>query len=256
MPDLVGGDPIDPEALAAMLEQVWRDKGLPPGLINPEVTRAFAEKLWGAVVEGYGTDLPGVDFDTPDHTMLAKLQENVWHFSGAKNYQQLKELSAALIGPDGKLRSRNDFIQEALKINDTQIKQYLSAEYDLAVIGGQMAAKWVRIEANRETFPLLEFDVVLDSRTTTICRPLAGVIVPYDSPFVKKYYPPNHYNCRTTVRQLRSGVVTKKPQAPDVPKMFRTNIAQQGLVFPKDHPYFKDIPASVLKKASALKKAE
>jgi hypothetical protein len=256
LPDLGGDEDIDriASSLANMVADIWKQKGLTPGLINPEVTRIFASKLWKGTTKGYGFDLSNsIDYDTPDYNMLSALKKHVWHFSGAKNYQQLRELSASLLDDDGKLRSKSSFYEAALKINNTQLR-YLRAEYELAVSGGQMAGKWVDIERDKETLPLLQFDAVLDSQTTGLCRSLDGVILPVEHAFWKQYYPPNHHGCRSTVRQLASGVVTPETAIPtaDIPKMFQTNLGQQHLIFPKDHPYFNGAPKKIYEQAIKL----
>lgn len=239
--------------MAAMVQQVWKDKGMPSGLINKEVTSEFAKRLWGGVKDGYGNaankfDAGKIDYDSPDDKMLRALQKNVWQFSAAKNYTQLRELSNALIGDDKKLRTFNQFKEAALKINEEYIHKGLRAEYNLAVAGGQMAGKWVDIQNNAATLPYLEFDAVMDGRTTDICRPLNGVLLPINHSFWQTYYPPNHWGCRSTVRQRASGKVTPEHEIPnaDLKPMFQTNMATSGLVFPSAHPFFKDIPKDVL----------
>jgi SPP1 gp7 family putative phage head morphogenesis protein len=47
-------------------------------------------------------------------------------------------------------------------------------------------------------------DVVLDSRTSAICRSLSGRIYRYDDP--RRRVPPFHLNCRTTMRPLLSDI--------------------------------------------------
>lgn len=235
-----------------MLNQIWTDKGMPPGLVNKKVIILLAEKLWKGAIDGYGNNFGSLDADTPDWNMLLSLQKNVWHFSAAKNYTQLRELSNALIGDDGKLRTESQFRAAAFKINDVQIKQHLSAEYDLAMKGSQMAGKWVDIEADKETLPLLEFDAVVDGRTTELCLSLNGTVLPIDDPFWNIYYPPNHFNCRSGVRQLSSGVITKNVPSADIPTMFQTNLAKEGLIYPPEHPYFIDLPHDVIKQADKL----
>lgn len=229
-----------------MVDGIWKDKGFAPGTINPEVTGAFSKVLWKAVGQGYGKDLLSIDYDTPDFNMLAALKKNVWQFSSAKNYTQMRQLSDALLDNYGKLRTFEQFKEAAFAINQDHIGRYLKAEYELAVAGSQMAGKWVEIEANKKILPLIQFDAVIDSQTTDLCKSLDGVTVPVDHPYVKKYYPPNHWGCRLTVRQLASGVVTKNLPHPEIPEMFRTNLGQQGLVFPKGHPYFIGTPGDVV----------
>lgn len=56
--------------------------------------------------------------------------------------------------------------------------------------------------AVRESFPIWAFDVIDDQATSDICRPLLGKAYPADHPIWQTLYPPNHYNCRTTVVAL------------------------------------------------------
>jgi len=98
----------------------------------------------------------------------------------------------------------------------------------------------------------LQFDAVLDDRTTELCKSLDGVIRPVDDAFCDQYYPQNHFNCRSDVRQLRDGNITPIDQIayPELPKMFLTNVAKQGLVFPPESLYYIGIPEHILKNAS------
>lgn len=229
-----------------MVNQVWKDKGLPKGLINKEVTTAFAKKLYSGVETGFGKSLSQLDYDTPDFNMLKSLQENTWQFAAAKNYTQLRELSNALLDENGKLRSFNDFKTVANSINDKHIGRYLKAEYEHAVSSSQMASKWVDIEKNKPK--LLEFDAVLDAGTSQICSNLNGTRLPYTHQFWSRYYPPNHFGCRSTVRELYSGVATEESKIPTakIQELFQTNLAKDGLVYPKGHSYYKDMPADVM----------
>jgi len=238
-------DGID-DALRLLLIELYHTSGT-DGTLNQVITKYFADKLWKGVTEGFGSDIGSLDYDTPDYNMLTKLKENVWHFSAAKNYAQLRELSDALLDGEGQLRTFEQFLDAAKPINERYMKTWLKTEYELAVAGGQMAGKWIDIEKNAETFPLIQFDVVMDNRTSDICRPLDRVIVPIDHPMVKRFYPPNHFGCRTTVRQLRTGKITPDDKiiTPEIPAMFRTNLGQRGLIFPPGHAYFEGLPDSV-----------
>lgn len=237
-----------------MVQDIWKRKGMPE-TINKPVTAAFAKELWSGVVEGFGKDLPGIDYETPHALMLQNLQQSVYHFSAAKNYQQLKSLTQALVGDDNKLRTYSQFKKQAFAINDQHVNQWLKTEYDTAVAGGQMASKWTAIESSKDTLPMLEFDAVMDKRTTELCASLHGVIRPVDDPFWRQYYPPNHFGCRSTVRQrsgVRSTPIDKIEYPEKMPEMFKTNLAQRGLAFPPGHPYFKGLPDEVLIQATKL----
>lgn len=234
-----------------MAEQVWNKKGLPKP--NKNITALYARHLSKAVVEGYGQPIGEIDYDTPDGNMLKHLLENVYAFSAAKNYTQLRQLTQALIGEDGKLRTRSQFKKAAFEINDAHVNHWLEAEYDTAVSGAQMASKWVDITNNPAT-KFLEFDVVMDSRTSDICKPLHGLIVSIDDPILNVYYPPNHFRCRTTVRQKNSGPATPSHNRtlPEIPDMFRVNVAKQKVIFPPGHSYWVGTPAEVIREAISM----
>lgn len=113
----------------------------------------------------------------------------------------------------------------------------------------KITRKWVAIQANKASLPLLQFDAVLDSRTSPICKPLDLVIKPVDNPFWNTYYPPNHYRCRSTVKQLQSGKVTPNHEVvhleKGIPDMFKTNLAKSGMIFPAGHSYWEGMPEKV-----------
>ena len=216
------------------------------------MTQAFAKQLWSGVIMGYGIELAGLAYDSPDGEMLMNLQKNVYAFSAAKNWQQMKALTQALIDNDNKLRTYSQFKKEAFAINDTHVKQWLKTEYDTAIGSGQMARKWVEIQKNKASLPMLQFDAVMDGRTSDICRPLDGITRPVDDPFWNQYYPPNHFGCRSTVRQQSGGKatdLTNFSEPEKIPAMFKVNLAERGLAFPPTHAYWMDIPKKELERS-------
>lgn len=234
-------------AIAQMTENIWKAKGMPDS-IDKTVAAQYAKVLMQGIHKGYGETAIGIDYDTPDANMLRSLADNVYQFSAAKNYAQLKALSQALLNSDGKLRSYSEFKQAAYEINDTHVNQWLKTEYNTAVTSAQMASKWVDIQQNKGTLKILEFDAIIDGRTTDLCRHLNGTRKYVDDPFWGIYYPPNHFGERSTVRQQSGGAVTLDSQItyPDIPDMFKTNLAANGLAFPPGHAYYIGCPQKVL----------
>ena len=116
----------------------------------------MAKKLTEAVTQGYGKQLPEVDYDTPDHNMLTNLQKNIWRFSSAKNNVMLADMNAQLTDPAGKLRSFKDFERQVQKINTQYNLHWLKTEYTAAVNGSNMASRWADIEGSKEASPLLQ----------------------------------------------------------------------------------------------------
>lgn len=229
-----------------LAREIWERKALEQGY-DPVLIKAYGERLSEGIIKGFGNDYVDIDFDKPDYNLLHSLEKNVWQFSGAKTYTQLKQMSEALYKPDGSLRSFEEFRIQTVIITGKHLR-YLKAEYDTAVAGAQMAAKWKTIQEQKEIYPLLQFEAVEDENTTAICLSLNGVIRPVDDVFWLVYYPLNHYRCRSTVRQLRKGTITPTSEIkyPIIPDIFKVNLGQRGLAFPEDHAYFTDTPPEVL----------
>ncbi|GIJ93825.1 hypothetical protein [Capnocytophaga stomatis] len=80
------------------------------------------------------------------------------------------------------------------------------------------------------------------------------VVVSVDDPMLKHYFPPNHFNCRTTVRQLRKGVPTESYAVPDIPDAFKNNPGITGKVFTQKNSYIVNTPSDVLVLAPSLYK--
>ena len=242
-----------PEGIGRYIEKlirdIWENKAIEKGY-DPVLIQAYGEKLSVAIKKGYGQNYSEIDFKSPDYGMLRSLEENVWQFSAAKTYSQLKEMSDALMKPDGTLRTFDEFRIQSTLISGRQLR-HLKTEYNTAIIGAQMAKKWKSIQEQRHLYPLLEFIAIEDDKTTPLCRTLNGVIRHVDDPFWSIYYPPNHYGCRSTVRQLKEGVITPddKIAFPKIPEIFKVNLGQRGLAFPEDHAYFEGMPEEVMKRS-------
>lgn len=212
------------------------------------------DKIYAPIVniqgQAFATGINGiyndVDFDTPDWYMREVLKRNTWQFSVAKNYNDSIAINNALIDENGALRSWNDFKKEAQKIAGDSVK-YLKTEYNTVVASAQMSRLYNDIQRDKAIFPLAQFVVVKDGRTSDICSPLDGVTVSVDDPILAYYFPPNHFNCRTTVKRLRRGKITDEYQKPDIPEAFRNNTGVTGEIFTKDNAYISNTPDEVLK---------
>ncbi|MCP1997288.1 phage minor head protein [Flavobacterium sp. HSC-61S13] len=192
-----------------------------------------------------------IDFDTPDYYMREVLKKNSWQFSVAKNYNDLTRLNNLLLREDGSLRPWNEFKSEAKKVVGDSMK-YLKTEYDTVVSAAQMSRLWVEIQRDKEIFPFIQFVIVNDGRTSEICQPLYNVIVSVDDPILMNYFPPNHFNCRTTVKKLRYGVPSDNYELPEIPDAFKTNVGVSGEIFTKENRYIANTPDKVLKLGSKL----
>jgi SPP1 gp7 family putative phage head morphogenesis protein len=58
--------------------------------------------------------------------------------------------------------------------------------------------------------PYWMFDAILDARTSEICEPLAGTVLPMDHPWWKTHTPPCHHACRSGIRSLRESQAERR----------------------------------------------
>lgn len=194
-------------------------------------------------------------YNNPDKVKLQHMAENIYQFSAAKNYNQLKELSLALTKGD-KTLSFPEFKQQAQSILNDYNLVYLETEYNLAIAQAQMASKWQKFKA-QSVPPLLKYVTMHDDRVREEHRELDGITLPADHKFWNTYYPPNGWNCRCTVIYVNAAPHTLSHDipAPTLQKGFNHNLAEQGYVFPPTSAYFVGAPKDIKPFGSKLFKA-
>lgn len=178
-----------------------------------------------------------------DYEKINALKENVYWFSGVKTYQQLSELSSKLVDESGRARSFESFMKEAKKVNERYNLNYLKAEYEHAMASAQMISIWNQYVGKNPNV-LLKYSAVGDDRTTPLCQQRDGIILPASDSFWIINYPPNHWGpCRSTVIPMNEDtpLVLPKNNLQQPEGIFASNVALDGIVFPKQHPYFENI---------------
>lgn len=221
--------------------------------IDPDIINATAIELKKGLKKGYKKDFKDLDVDSPDFEMLANLENNVYQFATAKNYQDMRLLTDALTNEAGELLSFTEFRDVAetqfLKFNE----DWLESEYSTAISGSMNAARWTDYTKNAKAMPFLRYSTAGDSLVRDSHAAFDGTVKRIDDNFWENYYPPNGWRCRCTTSQ--TGGSTETPDGaivyPEVQPMFRTNLAKQGLMFPKNHPYYNEVPKEVLRRAMA-----
>ncbi|MEH0008022.1 MAG: DUF935 family protein, partial [Flavobacteriales bacterium] len=213
-------------------------KGLHKGSIKAEdlhqglIEQTF-DDLMSATKEGWGTDWS--DFESEDATKL-KMQKNIYRFSQAKTYAELKTFNS-LLYTNGEVTPYDAFKKQVLKVNRSYNLNYLQAEYQTARQASAHARNWQQFQKDKDLFPNLEYKTAADERVRSSHAKLHGVIKPIGDSFWDKYYPPNGWRCRCY------GVQSDKPVTEDMPKLaikeeFQLNTGKTGSVFSEKHPYF------------------
>lgn len=234
--------------MAIILKQIY--KGARP-VTDKNSLSLIGSLIQSQVIGGYGKNFNTVDFSSPDGEMLQRLVRDVWNFSAAKNYHTLRDLTLALVDENGKTRTFEQFEEAAKKISATYNVTWLRTEYNMAVGSATMAARWTDFTKTAEIMPYLQYQTVGDDRVRNEHALLNGVIRKISDEFWSTHYPPNGWGCRCDVIQLATGTASETEKIPNVPisPMFKTNLANSGLIFPPGHPYYNGVAPEVLKQA-------
>lgn len=207
----------------------------------------IARKLTDGVFEGFGKDFEGIDINSDDYRMLFDLRRNVWVFSGAKTYQQVREVSELLTYPDkNEILTFADFKKKAKNILVEYNENWLSAEYGSAISQSRSASQWMQFEKDADLYDKLEYHTVGDSRVRPTHAALDGIVRPVNDKFWDNYMPPNGWRCRCTVLQgddeMKTTSLKGFKQPDDVPDVFMMNAGKDRIVYSPKHPYFKVEP--------------
>lgn len=155
--------------------------------------------------------------------MRQRLQRSNYIFSGIKTFHELNEAFPSLLDENGNRKPFERFLNDVQKINDTYNRGYLRAEYNFVQASAQMAAKWEQFAEDGDRYNL-QYRTAGDSKVRPAHAALNGVTLPPSDPFWLTYYPPNGWNCRCTVVQVRK---SKYPVTPNDEAMKRGEEALQ-----------------------------
>lgn len=155
--------------------------------------------------------------------MRQRLTRSNYIFSGIKTFHELNEAFPSLLDENGNRKPFERFLNDVQKINDTYNANYLRAEYNFVQASAQMAAKWEQFAEDGDRYNL-QYRTAGDSKVRPAHAALNGVTLPPSDPFWQTYYPPNGWNCRCTVVQVRK---SKYPVTPHDEAMKRGEEALQ-----------------------------
>lgn len=238
----------------SLFEAVY-DGSVTPRKLPEQLYAEIAEILKKGVDKGFnkGAQATGERFakyelGSVDAALIEELTLNIYMFSAAKTFQQILEMSNALV-VDGRVATFSEFKSEANKIFEIYNKTWLRTEYDTTIGQSQNARRWSVFEQEKDLFPYLEYDAVMDANTSEICRPLDKIILPVGDPFWNTHAPLNHFKCRCFLRKISKFDDVKqtaksklnrvsKEINPMMQEVFKVNPGKTGECFDSAHPYF------------------
>lgn len=217
--------------------------------------RKITKYLTTATHQGFG-DVGLFNPISLEAITIESLDRNIFMFSAAKQYQQVRVMSDYIYAL-GDRSTWNNFKALGEKTFSEFNKTWLKTEFTTAVGQAQSARDWVEFEKNKDLFPLLEYHTQHDGRVRPEHAMLNGIKRNIDDKFWNDYMPKNSWNCRCFVTSTDKGRETDltKREVPafdggDFPPLFKMNPGKDMMVFnPAIHPYWQ-----VAKGDSGLKK--
>lgn len=214
------------------------------GLVEPNLFRATYRTLNHAIGEGMGK----IDY-RPDAAFVAQLRKSGAWFAARKTYQQKQELAKLLVNDEGTgKRTWTSFKKLAKGIVTDYNETWLRVEYNTAIASARNAGKWQQYEAERGTYPNLEYLPSVAATPRDEHKPYYHVVRPVDDDFWVKHYPPSAYNCKCGVAQSDGDVTDLPERAPKPAPGLDHNAGQTGELFSKTHPYSAELDEELRKR--------
>ena len=184
----------------------------------------MADKNVQSLIEAHATvldrNLQSVEMSD---IMRQRLTRSNYIFSGIKTFHELNEAFPSLLDENGNRKPFERFLNDVQTIDDTYNSHYLRAEYNFVQSSAQMAAKWEQFAEDGDRYNL-QYRTAGDNKVRPEHAALNGVTLPPSDPFWQTYYPPNGWNCRCNVVQVRK---SKYPVTPHDEAMKRGEEALQ-----------------------------
>jgi hypothetical protein len=198
-------------------------------------------ELIDSVESGFGGGVGDFPKGSIRATRAVDYRQNIFTFSGAKTFNEVKDLSMFVFAEDGTKRPFKEFREFALKINEQYNVNWLKTEQDTAFGMAQGAEKWFDIEEDKELFPMLKYETAADEKVRQEHADWDQLVFPVDHEFWNTRMPVNGYNCRCTVSKLTEGKTSKLRGVPkNSSTMFDVNPGKVNYIFNEnEHPYYK-----------------
>lgn len=180
-------------------------------------------------------------------TMRKRLTRSNYIFSGMKTFHELNEAFPSLLDSNGNRKTFEAFLNDVRKIDNTYNSNYLRAEYNFVQSSAEMAAKWEQFSEDGDRYNL-QYRTANDGKVRPEHAALNGVTLPPSDPFWEEYYPPNGWNCRCTVVQVRKSKYSATPHDEamalgeealqrDTKGIFHFNPGKENKTIPDYNPY-------------------
>ena len=186
-------------AFPLLMAWLYRHKDFTYESMTDEEVQSFVRKVSDYFDHAVDTSIRQVPMA---EVSVQRLKESNYVFSGIKVFHELNEAFPSMLDDNNELRPFEDFLNDVQKVNNTYNGSYLKTEYNFARQSSLSAARWKQFEKDGDRYNL-QYRTAYDDRVRTSHRKLEGITLPPSSKFWNDYFPPNGWNCRCTVVQVR-----------------------------------------------------
>ena len=231
-------------AFPLLMAWLYRHKDFTYESMTDEEVQSFVRKVSDYFDHAVDTSIRQVPMA---EVSVQRLKESNYVFSGIKVFHELNEAFPSMIDDNNELRPFEDFLNDVQKVNNTYNGSYLKTEYNFARQSSLSAARWKQFEKDGDRYNL-QYRTAYDDRVRTSHRKLEGITLPPSSKFWNDYFPPNGWNCRCTVVQVRKDKYPESDEQKAInlgsqatagkhQEMFKFNPGKEMTTFPAYNAY-------------------
>ncbi len=229
------------KAFNSLMKEVFKSKGktLDVEILREPGTRSFIDAHTKALNVG-------LEQAPLSESMRTNMERYNTVFSGMKAFHEMNQAFPSMFDPGGNKKPFKDFLKDVQTIDDTYNKNYLRSEYNFVISAGRSAAKWESLQDDSGRY-MLQYRTAGDDKVRDEHAALEGVTLSSESGFWSEFYPPNGWNCRCTVVQVRKSKYPQSNERHSIEagaiategknKMFRFNPGKKQQAFDDYNPY-------------------
>lgn len=145
-----------------------------------------------------------IQFAKLSKTTIDYVETNTFLFSGCKSKEDMKAVGSLFLTKDREIKSFEHFKNDVCNFLTDYSDSTLSKDYNLLMDLVLMHERWHNFTIDDNNRYFLQYRIPIDTCTPTEFLSLNRITLKMDDPFWRAFFPPNGYNLRETVIQVRS----------------------------------------------------
>ena len=208
--------------------------------IEPNLYNTTSKTYRKAIDEGFGT----VRFGHPDYDFLQALKHNTDVMAAYKTHRQQNDLAVLMLDENGKLKPFDRFRRDVEDVIGKYNRNWLSTEYNTAVIRARHAARWRDFLGDSDLYPNLKWlETTSPHPDTKVHIRFWNRVWSLTDPFWTRHYPGDRWNCKCGLSNTDDPLTDNsdldenvfKDDQPDAG--IDSNSGVSGEIFTNSHPY-------------------